>query len=121
MEITGTMIYLSASLCSQLGPIPDALRDAPHFARTFLLYLAEEVRAQVAQVLESIHTELWLPAELQQLDSRQGAGAGSANGSLVSVVADLAGGVVRFNPKAVKPTDIILLTDCKVGAHEWGA
>lgn len=110
------MIYLSTSLCSQLGPIPDALRDA-HFARTFLLYLAEEVRAQVAQVLESIHTELWLPAELQQLDSRQGAGAGIANGSLVSVVADLAGGVVRFDPKAVKPTDIILLTDCKVGAH----
>lgn len=81
-----------------------------HFARTYLLYVAEEVRAQVAQVLKSIHTELWLPAEVQLLDARQG------NGETASVVADLSGGVVRFDPKSVKPTDIVLLTDCKVRA-----
>lgn len=60
----------------------------------------------MAQVLENIHTEIWLPAELQQLDARQG------NGETASVVADLSNGVVRFDPKSVKPTDIVLLTDC---------
>lgn len=73
------------------------------------------MRAQACQALESIHTELWLPAELQPFDLRQGTG-GSGQGGHLSLCVSLANGLVRFDPKAVKPADLVLLTDSKVSS-----
>ncbi len=108
--------------------VPDTFPGARAWATTFLPLVLEEARAQVQQALQQLRAKACIPVSIERVKEARaqraavrdpgGAAAGSTVGADVSVWFSLSAPAWPAAGSAgqplLKPTDIILLTNCQV-------
>lgn len=99
----------------QLSPVPLSFPDAHAYASILQPLVVEEVRGQLVQALAALPAQEWLSVRVEdwkppkpRADRPGAAGCGLAHVRPCGLVTE------RLS---LKPTDIVVLTDCKVATY----